>query len=206
MYDAIVMCGKKISVHDLVNEILPHKPFYDNSGGGVTLSGGEVLSQPEFSLSLLKSLKEKGIHTIVETSGMGSLQTLLDMSDFTDEFYYDIKSFNSKNHIKHTGVDNKTILSNLISLTKLRNGKGITIRTPLIPGYNDSESEITDIYQLAVENGISEIHLLKYNTLASAKYEWLSREYIPGDLKPHDDAYINNLIAKAHSSLKVKTL
>jgi pyruvate formate lyase activating enzyme len=111
-----VICGREAAVSEIADEVAEDKAFFDSSGGGATLSGGEVLFQPEFALSLLARLSERNIHTIVETSGMGSWEDLKNISRYTDIFYYDVKTLDEKKHLSYTGKDNKTILENLKKL------------------------------------------------------------------------------------------
>ncbi|MCL2816689.1 MAG: glycyl-radical enzyme activating protein [Oscillospiraceae bacterium] len=189
---AKVICGKYVKASEIVNEVIDDKIFFDSSGGGVTLSGGEILFQPEFAKSLLAMFHDRGIHTLVETSGMGKWDNLRDIAGYTDIFYYDIKSMDNEKHIKYTGAENKIILDNLKKLAENMPDK-IVLRVPLIPGYNDSTNEITEIYRLAQELRISQIHLLRYNTSAPAKYQWLDLPYQPGELKKQSEDYIEIL-------------
>ena len=195
------MCGRTVRVSELVNEIIEDKIFFESSGGGVTLSGGEVLFQPEFAEALLARFCEYSIHTIVETSGFGNWENLRNIARYTDVFYYDIKSLDTKKHRIYTGAGNEIILDNLKKLTELT--ANITLRIPLIPGYNDSVIEITKIYDLACELHIYNIHLLGYNTSAPAKYQWLDLPYQPGELPKQSDDYINTLRKIAPKEINV---
>ena len=201
---AVVMCGRKVTATGVIDEVIGDKVFFEKSGGGVTISGGEPLFQPGFIKELLKILKENKIHTIVETSGAGDWQTINDISGYTDIFYYDIKCLDERKDMEYTGSGNKIIIENLKKLVKHRKGKGIVIRVPLIPGYNDFIEDINKIYVFAKDLGIYEIHLLSYNSSAPAKYEWLSREYIPGDLKPQDEVCLKKLRDMAPDGILIK--
>jgi len=189
-----VVCGREVKASEVVDEIIDNKTFFDASGGGVTLSGGELLYQPEFAQSLLIRLKSSGVHTIAETSGMGRASDLLGIAKYTDIIYYDIKTLNNEKHIEHTGTGNEIILKNLKLLAKTIGSKMITLRVPLIPGYNDTVNEIEEINNLALDLSIREIHLLCYNTSAPAKYQWLEREYIPGVLTMQSSNDLDNLV------------
>ena len=171
------ICGRYVTVSEVLNEIIDDKPFYDSSGGGVTLSGGEVLFQPDFTLELLRELREHGIHTLVETSGMGKWDDLAKISEYTDTFYYDIKIIDSDRHKQYTGSDNFVILENLEKLSVLRNKKDIVIRVPLIPSYTDSDADIDEIFKFTSFIRLDTVELLPYNKSAAAKYEWLGIPY-----------------------------
>ena len=198
------ICGRTVKVSELAEEITADKIFFDSSGGGVTLSGGEVLFQPEFALALLKQLKNCGIHTVVETSGMGKWENLRKIADYTDIFYYDIKSLDSGKHYNFTGAGNEIILENLKKLAEYISGDKIVLRVPLIQGYNDSAQEIAEIYKLACELQIYNVHLLRYNISVSAKYEWLNMPYKLGELDRQSDDYINKLRGIASKDINVE--
>ena len=176
------LCGRAATAPEVLGELLPDKVFFDSSGGGVTLSGGEPLAQPAFALALLAGLREAGIHTVVESSGMGPWADMAALSQYTDLFYYDIKAVASEKHRRFTGSDNALIVDNLARLARLRGGEGIVLRAPLIPGYNDGDVDLAALYALALECGVQTVHLLPYNISAAAKYEWLDRPYAPGIL------------------------
>ena len=201
---AKIVCGREAAASEIAREVLANKVFFESSGGGVTLSGGEVLFQPEFSLSLLEYLRGGGVHTVIETSGMGKWDSLRAISDYADLIYYDIKTLDGEKHRLYTGTDNKTILENLRKLARHRGSQGIILRAPMIPGYNDSPGDAAAIYALAAELGITHVHLLRYNPSAPAKYQWLGREYGPGVLERQSGEYIDGLIAMAPAGLDVK--
>jgi len=201
---AQVISGRTVKASEIINEVIEYKAFFDSSGGGVTLSGGEILFQPEFAESLLAQFHARGVHTLVETSGMGNWENLRRIAEYTDIFYYDIKSLDNDKHIVYTGAENKIILENLKKLAEYMPDK-IVLRVPLIPGYNDSAGEIADIYKLAQELHICDIHLLRYNISAPAKYEWLDLPYKLGSLDRQSDDYMDKLrkIAPAEISVTV---
>ena len=194
--------GRKIKASEAAAEILGHKVFFDSSGGGATLSGGEILFQPEFAQSLLARLQGSGVHTLAETSGMGDWGRLRGIAEYTDMFYYDIKTLDNGKHLSYTGAGNKLILDNLKKLSEYMPEK-IVLRVPLIPGYNDTTAEITGIYELARGLRICGVHLLRYNISAPAKYEWLDLPYLPGNLERQSDAQIAGLIKAAPEEIKV---
>lgn len=153
-------------------EIKKDISFYDESGGGVTFSGGEPMLQPEFLKSLLNECKKNEINTCVDTSGYTEFENFESIIDITDSFNYDLKLMNEDLHIRYTGVSNKKIHDNLKRLSA--KGKVIYIRIPIVPCITDTEENITEsIKFLSSLNSIKEIHLLPYNRLASNKYHKL---------------------------------
>ena len=197
------LCGRSVSMRDILNELLSDRVFYDTSGGGVTISGGEALSQPVFAHALLAGLRRAGIHTVLETSGMGSWEDVAAFSEYTDIYYYDIKAVLPDKHRRFTGFGNEKILDNLARLIILRGGDGIVLRVPLIPGYNDSQDDLRALYGLASELEIQVVHLLPYNITAGAKYEWLGRTYTPGSLARQSAEHLTALRALAPDGLMV---
>ena len=171
--NALTFYGKDASAKELIPILLEDKDFYDNSGGGVTLSGGECLIQADFCAELLKQLKENGIHTAVDTCGFVPRENIDKVIPYTDIFLYDIKAIDEDVHIKCTGRSNKLILENLIYLNSL--GKAVEIRIPYVPDYNDGQIEkIADF--LAQLNNITKIRVLPYHNYAGSKYEALRME------------------------------
>jgi pyruvate formate lyase activating enzyme len=197
------LCGRTVKVSEVLDELLTDKVFFDSSGGGVTLTGGEPLAQPVFALELLACLQKAGIHTVLESSGMGRWADLAAISEYTDLFYYDIKTASPEKHRLFTGSDNKLILDNLACLARLRDGNGIVLRAPLIPGYNDGDDDLKALYALALAIGVRTVHLLPYNIAAGAKYEWLNRVYEPGVLVRQSAGRLEELRSLAPCSLTV---
>ena len=138
-YDALKLYGREMSVSELMPILLEDIDFYENSGGGVTLSGGECLMQAEFCAELLKKLKENNIHTAVDTCGFVSKEAFDKVMPYTDIFLYDLKAFDEEVHIKCTGQSNEVILENLKYLDGC--GKKIEIRIPYVPGFNNDQIE-----------------------------------------------------------------
>ncbi len=160
--------GREVTDDEIFNEILKDRMFYEQSGGGVTFSGGEPLMQPKFLKSLLLKCKEHDIHTAVDTSGYASKEVLDSIAPFTDLFLFDLKLIDEEDHKKYTGVSNKLILRNLIYLSEAA-GK-IRIRIPLIPNITDSESNLNQIAGfLSKLKNISNVDLLPYNELSESK-------------------------------------
>ena len=160
--------------------------FYEESGGGVTFSGGEPLSQPDFLLSLLKEMKSAMIHTAVDTTGYAHRSVIGNISPFTDLFLYDLKVMDPDKHKKFTGVDNSTILENLKFI--LDRGKDVRIRFPLIPGYNDDEQNIVDMIRFLERSDIlPHIDILPYHRLGISKYRKLNIDSSIDFLSPPSD-------------------
>ncbi|OCL26965.1 glycyl radical-activating protein [Orenia metallireducens] len=185
------LVGKYMSVEEVVEVVKQDIPFYNQSGGGVTLSGGEVLSQARFTAEILEKCQEEYIHTAIETSGYGSWDNFKQILEFTDLVLFDIKHLDSNKHLEATGVENTWIIDNLKRAAQLN--KEIIIRVPVIPGINDSKENISQTIELAQELGIKEIHLLPYHSLGREKYDRLGREYLLEDLESPGDKEMNYL-------------
>jgi pyruvate formate lyase activating enzyme len=147
--------------------------FYEESEGGITLSGGEPFTQFEFALELLKSCSEREIHTCMDTSGYALKEQMLAVLPFVDIFLFDIKLLDNTLHKKYTGISNRRILSNLEVLIKEQ--QKIIIRYPLIPGINDSADQLEDLHRL-INNRVSEIHFLPYHRISGGKWKLLGLE------------------------------
>lgn len=171
--DARVVYGKDVTIDELLPLLLEDKEFYANSGGGVTLSGGECLMQADFCAELLKALKSEGIHTAVDTCGFASRDALDKVVPYTDVFLYDLKAYDEDVHIRCTGCSNKLILENLTYLDSL--GKTVEIRIPYVPEYNDGEMEKIAHF-IASLNNVSKIRVLPYHNYAGSKYAALNME------------------------------
>ena len=167
---AITVCGKEMSVSEVLSEVVRDKSFYDNSGGGVTVSGGEPLMQADFVYDFLAKLN--GIHRAIETSGYSSCEVFRKVVSVCDLVIMDIKLADSAEHLKHTGVSNEQILENLEYLKS--SGIPHLFRTPLIPGITDTEENLSDIAKI-VDGSAWE--RLPYNTLAPTKYKSVGRVY-----------------------------
>ena len=171
--DALELLGRRTSLDDVMSEVLRDKMFYKNSGGGMTVSGGEPLMQSEFLLALLKSAKKQGIHTCIETCGFAAAETVESIVPYTDLFLYDIKETDPKRHKELTGAPLDVIISNL----KLIDGLGAktVLRCPLIPEKNLRDDHLYGIARLASKlKNVTEINVMAYHTLGSSKYEALS--------------------------------
>lgn len=169
--EARVLYGKEITVDELLPFLIEDKDFYDNSGGGVTLSGGECLMQADFCAELLKRLKENGIHTAVDTCGFVSKEALDKAIPYTDIFLYDLKAYDEDVHIKCTGKSNKIIIENLLYLDS--QGKDVEIRIPYVPEYNIDQIEKIAHF-LSDLTHVTKIRVLPYHNYAGSKYAALN--------------------------------
>ena len=171
--EALVFCGKEVTVDDILPTLLADKEFYDQSGGGVTVSGGECLTQAAFVAELFRRLKEYKIHCAVDTSGFVSKESIDLVLPYADIFLYDIKGWDEAEHIRNTGVSNKLILENIRYIAE--KGAPIEVRIPLIPNVNDSQLEEIGAF-LAEIPTLRAVRLLAYNNLAGSKYTILGKE------------------------------
>jgi pyruvate formate lyase activating enzyme len=164
------MVGRQRTVAEVMAEILQDRIFYDESGGGVTLSGGEPLMQPEFAGELLAACRAQGVHTAVDTCGYGRCEDLLALAKSTDLFLYDLKILDDDRHRQYTGVSNVVILENLAALCEVR--ANVWIRVPVIPGFNDDprDVEATAAWVASLGN-VQRMHLLPYHALGTSKAE-----------------------------------
>jgi len=168
--------GREMTLQEVLTELLKDRVFYEESNGGVTLSGGEPLLQADFAGKLLKLLKEEGLHTAVDTCGHVPAGELEKVIPYTDLFLYDLKLLDDQKHFEYTAVSNALILKNLTYLVQKR--KNIAIRFPVIPGITDTRenTELLKSFLITLQPGISKIHLLPYHNAARAKYERLGLE------------------------------
>jgi pyruvate formate lyase activating enzyme len=168
--------GREVTVKEVMAEIEREIPFYDESHGGVTFSGGEPLMQPGFLAALLKACREQEIHTTVDTSGFANWNVLEQIRGDVDLFLYDLKHMDSIRHREVTGVPNERILENLRRL--IAAGAKCIVRIPLIPGINDDEKNLLESGKfLASLPHIEGVELLGYHDIAQAKYEALGLKY-----------------------------
>ena len=168
--NAIEVYGREYELDDLVEILLQDEAFFKNSGGGVTLSGGECLAQPDFAVALSRKLYDRGISVYIDTCGYVKSETLKKMIPYADKFLYDIKAIDAMVHKKCTGKDNHLILDNLKLLCD--EGCKIEIRYPLVKGYNDLECENIAKY-LSGLRGITKVKVLKYHRFSASRYEAL---------------------------------
>ena len=168
-YNVTVTTGKKTGLRELLDELMKERVFMDESGGGVTFSGGEPLLQYNFLIKALKMLKREEIHTAIDTTGFASAKVISDVAELADLFLYDLKIMRDDLHLKYTGVSNKIILENLRYLHSI--GKNTIVRFPLIPGINDN-GNLEEMREFLSVNcpGFKDIHILPYHNIAAHKY------------------------------------
>lgn len=168
--------GQDVTVREILAEVKKDMPYYMRSGGGLTLSGGECLGQPEFAVALLAAAKSVGISTAIETTGFAKWEIIQHYLKVTDHVLMDIKNIDNEKHMHFCGQSNELILENARKIAE--NHKDLTIRVPVIPTFNDTETEISAIAEFAKTlPGVTKLHLLPYHRLGKDKYDGLGREY-----------------------------
>ena len=179
--------GKDVTVAEVMETVKRDMPYYKRSGGGITLSGGECLLQPEFSVGLLQAAKEMGIGTAIESMAFGKYENIEKLLPYLDTYLMDIKHIDADKHKEFTGQENRQMLENAVRVAMSRQTE-LVIRVPVIPGFNDTEKELLDIAKFA-DNlpGVRKIHILPYHAYGRGKYEGLGREYPMGDAKSPSD-------------------
>lgn len=173
--EALQMAGKLMTLDEIMKEIEKDFVFYQQSGGGVTFSGGEPMVQIDALEALLKLSKARGLHTAVDTSGHAMWQDFERILDYTDLFLFDIKHLEEETHKHYTGVSNKIIIENLRQLSERK--AAIGLRVPVIPGVNDGDAHIDALGMLLSSLHIQRIFLLPYHGIARSKYERLGQSY-----------------------------
>ena len=169
------ICGKYMNVDSVMFEVLQDKAFYEESGGGVTLSGGEPLVQIDFVQELLSACKKECLHTAVETTGFVTPEVFKRIFDMTDLFLFDVKHYDSQKHMRGTGVENDTIIRNLHALIEAE--KTVLVRIPVIPDFNNSLGDAEGFADLFNKIGVKEIQLLPFHQFGQNKYRQLGIPY-----------------------------
>ncbi len=182
------ICGRRMRVSQVMEQILKERLFFEQSGGGVTLTGGEPLGQPEFAKGILQACKASELHTAVDTCGFVGRSVLMDVLPYTDLFLYDLKHMDPEMHRKYTGVDNAVILDNLLALGEA--GAAIWARIPFIPGINTDEKNIRATGEfLRGVKGVRQVHLLPYHNAAEDKHgRWNMPYKLEGVYAPTEHA------------------
>lgn len=191
--------GRDVTVGEVMNDVLKDMPYYRRSGGGITLSGGETMAQPDFAVALLSACKEYGLNTAIETTAFADFSVVERFLPVCDLFLMDIKHINSEKHKEFTTQPNELILENARKIAQ--RAKELVIRVPVIPTFNDTPEEIEAIAQFTKSlNTVKQLHLLPYHRLGYDKYVGLSREYGMGDLPSPTKEHMNILLnaAKKH--------
>jgi len=199
---AIEMLGVEVNTDNVVAEVQKDSVFYRNSGGGLTLSGGEPLMQPEFAGDILRQCRELGIHTAVETSGCLPWANFEMVRQSVELFLFDLKHPDDAEHRKATGQGNTRIIENLSALC--RTGSHVILRVPVIPGYNDSQARIGQLAELclSVGQGIKQVELLPYHNLGAQKYELLGKAYELYGLKTPSKEHLRRLAELLDENMK----
>lgn len=188
--EARKLSGTEMTVGEVVKEVLKDQKFFESSGGGVTISGGEATFQPEFAIAILRECKELGLHTAIETCGYTSWEVLERFFECTDLVLFDIKHIDNEEHKKGTGMSNEKILENAEKMAKV---KAILVRVPLIPGFNDSEQDVRKIAAFAATLSKEiEVDLLAYNPLGEGKYESLGKDSVE-HMQVQSEEYVEGL-------------
>ena len=184
--------GRDVTVAEVLEDVLKDRIYYRRSGGGLTLSGGESLCQPEFATALLRAAKEAGINTAIESTACAPIDTIRGLLPFLDHYLMDIKHMNPDKHKEFTGKENSLILENAVKIAQL--SKKCIVRVPTIPTFNDTPDEIREIARFAKNTmRITEMNLLPYHRLGKDKYTGLGRDYLMGDVLPPSDEHMQIL-------------
>jgi pyruvate formate lyase activating enzyme len=174
--EALELAGRRVKVLDVMEDVLRDRIFYNNSGGGLTISGGEPLLQPQFTKALIEKAQEFGIHTALDTSGYAPWEVLKEVLKNVDLILYDLKHMDPEIHRKLTGVSNELILENLLKVDKM--DKQIWVRIPLIPESNDDKAQFHHVGEyLSVFANVERVDILPYHGLAESKYEQAGMNY-----------------------------
>jgi pyruvate formate lyase activating enzyme len=179
---ARTIAGRTMTVAEVMSELVRDRVFFEESGGGVTFSGGEPFMQPAFLASLLEACQDEGFSTAVETSGMTDQGKLLGLADKVDLFLYDVKLLDQARHGEATGLGNQTILANLAALAAVH--AHVIVRFPVIPGINDDRENVDLMVAMMHRLGLREIDLLPYHRIGTDKYRRLGRSYQLAELQP----------------------
>lgn len=181
--DARQMVGQKRTVADILSEVIADRVFYEQSGGGVTISGGEPLAQPGFLIALLRACRENELHTVLDTTGFGQQENLLAAAQYADLILYDLKTFDPVRHRRLTGRSNESILQNLKALNRVH--RNIWIRLPVVPGYNDDLLDLRQMAQFVAElQGVQQVSLLPFHRTGLHKWQRLGLSQPLDDVAP----------------------
>ena len=184
--EALQIIGRIATVSEVVAVVMRDQPFYKTSNGGATISGGEPLHQYDFTLALLAAFKENGLHTALETCGLGTWERIAALAQLTNLFLYDMKLVNPEKHKVYCGVDNSLILANAHNLAAA--GAQIIFRTPIVPGINDDPDDLRLLGEFIKSlPGSQKLELMPYHRIGSGKYEALGMEYPIPEVQAPDD-------------------
>ena len=187
------ICGKEMSVTEVVAELMEDKDYYVESGGGVTFSGGEVMLQVDGALELAKLLKQEGISLIVDTAGNVPYEFFQKINPYTEEYLYDFKTGSPEKMQAVIGGNMERITGNLKKL--LKEEKQVRVRIPMIPDFNTSMEDVREICMRLQEIGVTEVDLLPFHRMGSGKYEAMGLEYLYKDTKPMSNKQAEEIAA-----------
>jgi len=194
---SLKLIGREVTVEEILDEVLRDRQYFERSGGGLTVSGGEPLSQFNFTYRLLREAKRHGLHTCLDTSGMTSRERLIVVAEFVDLFLYDYKATDAEVHRRLTGVTNRRILSNLAHLYET--GARIVLRCPLVPGINDTREHLAGIAEVSIRYpNLEGVELLPFHNMGRDKYVQIGRENPLKYLPTADDVTKNTWVANLH--------
>lgn len=191
--------AREVTVQEVMEEVMEDRNAYRDSGGGVTLSGGEPLMQARFCVGILRQAKDQGVHTAIETAGNVRWQAVESVLPYTDLVLMDLKHLDDSVHRRVTGVSNRVILSNASRLAAAKGGFQVRFRTPVVPGVNDEEGELTKIAAFVKGLGTDGLTLIPFHTLAEYKYGLLGLAYPGTSLEPVAQATLERLQAAVDS-------
>ena len=175
--------GQDVTVGEIIDIVERDRIYYRRSGGGLTLSGGESLTQPDFAVALLKTAKERGINTAMESTGFADFSVISRYLPYLDLYLMDIKHMNSAKHKEFTSQPNELILENAKKITDA--GARLIVRTPVIPTFNATKEEIGEIAKFASSlKGVTQMHILPYHRFGTDKYKGLNWDYSLTGLEP----------------------
>ncbi len=196
--------GRDVTVEEVMEIIEKDRIYYRHSGGGLTLSGGESLCQPEFAGALLKAAKEEGLTTAMESMGCAEYSVIDGILDYLDCYLMDIKHTDPAKHKQFTGRSNELMLENARKIAA--SGKTeLIIRVPMVPTFNATPEEIASIARFAGSlPGVKKLHLLPYHRLGQDKYTGLGREYTMADIVPMEQSYVEELLQAAKSACSLE--
>ena len=192
--------GQDVTVREVMQEVEKDRVYYRRSGGGLTLSGGECLMQPDFATGLLRAVHETGINTAIESTGFAPFETIQKLLPYLDYYLMDIKHTDSRKHQEFTGQPNEWILENAFRIASSSNVE-LIIRVPVVAPFNGTEEEIASIARFAKSlPGVRKIHLLPYHRLGQDKYEGLGRPYLMSGLEPPSRETMQKLLKAAEEA------
>lgn len=196
--------GRVVTVAEAMKTVEKDRAYYRRTGGGLTLSGGESLCQPEFATALLRAANEVGISTAMESMGCADFEVIEGLLPYLDQYLLDIKHMNPAKHKEYTGHSNELMLENARKIARTGMTE-LSIRVPVIPGFNDTPGEIRDIAEFTKSLGnVKCLHLLPYHRLGQDKYSGLGRRYLMGDVEPPSNEKMDMLLKTASQVSRVE--